>query len=61
VALVGTDISEELIASIITVDRIKELGTTLAVTSNCSTMQRTTDFMRKEVTEWELPAGLVAT
>jgi hypothetical protein len=32
--LVRTDVSEELIASIITVTRIGELGTTLAVTSN---------------------------
>jgi hypothetical protein len=34
VALVGTDLSEELSASIIRVRRISELGTTLAVTSN---------------------------
>jgi hypothetical protein len=33
-ALVGTDVSEELRASIIRVARIGELGTTLAVTSN---------------------------
>jgi hypothetical protein len=33
VALVGTDVSEELSASIIRVTRICELGTTLAVTS----------------------------
>jgi hypothetical protein len=33
-ALVETDISEELIAPIIRVERIGELGTTLAVTSN---------------------------
>jgi hypothetical protein len=35
VALVRTDISEELSASIIRVTRIGELGTTLAVTSVC--------------------------
>jgi hypothetical protein len=34
VALVGTDVSEDLSASVIRVTRIGELGTTLAVTSN---------------------------
>jgi hypothetical protein len=34
VALVRTDVSEELSASFIRVTRIDELGTTLAVTSN---------------------------
>jgi hypothetical protein len=34
VAVVRTDVSEELGASIITVTRIGELGTTLAVTNN---------------------------
>jgi hypothetical protein len=34
VALVRTDVSEELSASFIRVTRISELGTTLAVTSN---------------------------
>jgi hypothetical protein len=34
VALVRTDVSEELRASFIRVTRIGELGTTLAVTSN---------------------------
>jgi hypothetical protein len=33
VALVGTDVSEELSASVIRVTRIGEIGTTLAVTS----------------------------
>jgi hypothetical protein len=37
-ALVRTDVSEELIASIIKVTRIDELGTALAVTSNRSTL-----------------------
>jgi hypothetical protein len=36
VALVRTDISEELRASIIRVTRIGELGTTLAVTQRAS-------------------------
>jgi hypothetical protein len=40
VALVRTDILEERITSIIRVSRISELGTTLAVTSNRSTLQR---------------------
>jgi hypothetical protein len=40
VALVRTDVSEERIASIITVTRIGELGTTLAVTSNLSTLRK---------------------
>jgi hypothetical protein len=40
VALVRTDVSEKRSASIITVTRIGELGTTLAVTSNRSTLQR---------------------
>jgi hypothetical protein len=38
VALVRTDVSEELSASIIRVTRIGELGTTLAVTSNGRTL-----------------------
>jgi hypothetical protein len=40
VALVGTDVSEELSASIIKVTRIGELGTTLAVTSNQRSVRR---------------------
>jgi hypothetical protein len=39
VALVITDVSEELSASIIWVTRIGELGTTSAVTSNRSTLR----------------------
>jgi hypothetical protein len=42
VALVRTDISEELSASIISVTRICELGTTLGVTSNRSKLRRNT-------------------
>jgi hypothetical protein len=38
-ALVGTDVSEERVASIMRVKRIGELGTTLAVTSNRSTLR----------------------
>jgi hypothetical protein len=32
-------------------ERINELGTILAITSNSSTLQRTTDYTRKEATE----------
>jgi hypothetical protein len=42
VALVGTDVSEELSTSFIRATRICELGTTLAVTSNRSTLRRNT-------------------
>jgi hypothetical protein len=38
VALVRTDVSEELSASIIRVTRISEVGATLAVTSNRRTL-----------------------
>jgi hypothetical protein len=41
-ALVRTDISEELRASFIRVTRIGELGTTLAVTSNRRKLRRNT-------------------
>jgi hypothetical protein len=40
VALVRTDVSEELSASFIRVTRICELGTTLAVTSNRHSVHR---------------------
>jgi hypothetical protein len=42
VALVRTEVSEELIASFIRVTRISELGTTLAVTSDRRTLRRNT-------------------
>jgi hypothetical protein len=42
VALVRTDVSEELSASFIRVTRIGELGKTLAVTSNRRTLRRNT-------------------
>jgi hypothetical protein len=47
VALVRTDISEELSASFIRVARIGELGTTLAVTSNRHTLRRNTGSVRR--------------
>jgi hypothetical protein len=42
VALVKTDVSEELSASIIRMRKIGELGTTLAVSSNRRTLRRNT-------------------
>jgi hypothetical protein len=42
VALVSTDVSEELSAFFIRVTRIGELATTLAVTSNRRTLRRNT-------------------
>jgi hypothetical protein len=44
VALVRTDVSEELSASFIRVIRIGELGTTLVVTSNRRTLRRNTTW-----------------
>jgi hypothetical protein len=44
VALVRTDVSEELSASFIRVTRIGELGTVLAVTSNRRTLRRTSQL-----------------
>jgi hypothetical protein len=44
VALVITDVSEELSVSIIRVTRIGELGTTVAVTSNRRTLRRNTTW-----------------
>jgi hypothetical protein len=41
-ALVTTDVSEEISPSFIWVTRIRELGTTLAVTSNRRTLRRNT-------------------
>jgi hypothetical protein len=54
VALVRTDVSEELSASFIRVTRISELGRTLAVTSNRSTLRRYTNTAR-----WLLVTGSV--
>jgi hypothetical protein len=47
VALVKTEVSEELSASFIRVTRIGELGTTLAVTSNRRTLRRNTKYSRR--------------
>jgi hypothetical protein len=50
VALVRSDVSEELNASIIRVTKIGELGTTLAVTSNRRTLGRNTQSVILVVT-----------
>jgi hypothetical protein len=49
VALVRTNVSEELRASYITVTRIGELGATLAVTSNRRTRRRNTKVFLRSV------------
>jgi hypothetical protein len=49
VALVRTDVSEELSASFIRVTRIGELGRTLAVTGNRRTLRRNNYLLRFEV------------
>jgi hypothetical protein len=46
VALVKTDVSEELSASFISVTRIGELGTTQPATSNRRKLRRNTRFLR---------------
>jgi hypothetical protein len=56
VALIKTDVSEELSASFIRVTRISELGTTLAVTSNRSTRRR---VRRLLVTASVVPSSLI--
>jgi hypothetical protein len=43
---VRTDVSEEIIATIIRVTRVRELGTTLTVTSNRRTLRRNTEKRR---------------
>jgi hypothetical protein len=45
VALVRTDVSEELNASVIRVTRIGELGTTLAVTRNRRTLRKNAELV----------------
>jgi hypothetical protein len=44
VALVRTDVLEELTSTIIRVTRIGEIGTTLAVTTNQRTLRRNTKY-----------------
>jgi hypothetical protein len=49
VALVRTELSEELSASFIRLTRIGELGTTLAVTTNRRRLRRNTNSQRATV------------
>jgi hypothetical protein len=61
VALVRTDVSEELSASIIKVTIIGELGITLAVTNNRSTLRRNTIVFLRSVRQFELGTTLAVT
>jgi hypothetical protein len=53
VALVITDVSEELSPSFIKVTRIGELGTKLAVTNNRRTLRRDTKWQRASVAGYD--------
>jgi hypothetical protein len=55
--LVRTEISEVCIASTISMERISELGTTLAVTCNLSTLGRNTNFMGNTHKGWIKSSG----
>jgi hypothetical protein len=59
VALVRTDVAEELGASYIRVTRISELGTTLAVTSNRRTLVFLHSVRRLLVTASVVPSSLI--
>jgi predicted hotdog family 3-hydroxylacyl-ACP dehydratase len=59
VALVRTDVSEELSASFIRVTRIGELGTMLAVTSNRRTLRRNTMVFLRSVRQLLVTASIV--
>jgi hypothetical protein len=59
VALVGTDVSEELSASFIRVTRIGELGRMLAATSNRRTLRRHTSVRSLLVTVSVVPNLLI--
>jgi hypothetical protein len=55
VALVRTDLSEELIASIISVTRFGKLGTPLAVSNSRSTLRRNTNSWPCQWRRYVLP------
>jgi hypothetical protein len=59
VALVRTDVSEELSASFIRVTRIGELGTTLAVTTNRPPLRRNTKWAVKDEVSEELSNSFI--
>jgi hypothetical protein len=58
-AIVRTDVSEELSASFIRVTRIGELGTTLAVTSNRRTLRFLCSECRLPVTASVVPSSTI--
>jgi hypothetical protein len=53
-AIVKTDVSEELSASIIRVTRIGELGTTLAITSYRRTLRRNINYIQSNTKKYKL-------
>jgi hypothetical protein len=59
VALVRTDVLEELSASLITVTKTGKLGTTLAVTSNRRMLRRNTTSVLKRATWRNIPEGAI--
>jgi hypothetical protein len=60
VALIRTDVPEELSASFIRVTRVGELGTTLAVTSNRRTLRRNTNPLRSPILVSLLAVALIS-
>jgi hypothetical protein len=59
VALIRTDVLEELSASFIRVTRISELGTTLDVTSNRRTLRRNTSRFLTRATLRNIPEDAI--
>jgi hypothetical protein len=59
IALIRTDVSEELSASFIRVTRFGELGTKLIVTSNRRIQRRNTSVRRLLVTASVVPSSLI--
>jgi hypothetical protein len=58
-AIVRTDVSEELSASIIKVKSIGEQGTTLPVTSNRRTLRRNTKSVLTRATQRNIPENSI--
>jgi hypothetical protein len=61
VALVGTDVSEEVIASIIRITRIDKLGTTIALYSNRSKLSSLVILMTEAIHSSETSVLIRAT